>query len=69
MLDTVKKLTVEGKGLLAADESHQTLNKKFVKINLDSTEENRMNYRKLLFSTKDLEKYISGVILFSETME
>lgn len=62
-------MTIEGKGILAADESHGTLNKKFTTINLESTESNRMNYRKLLFTTPDLEKYISGVILFSETME
>lgn len=62
-------MTAEGKGILAADESHGTLNKKFTKINLESTEENRMKYRKLLFTTPDLEKYISGVILFSETIE
>lgn len=54
---------------MAADESIGTLKKKFDAINLECTEENRIKYRNLLFTTKDLEKYISGVILFSETFD
>lgn len=69
LLDTVKQMTREGMGILAADESHTTLSSKFVKINLENTPENSMRYRKLLFTTPDLEKYISGVILFSETFD
>jgi fructose-bisphosphate aldolase class I len=60
-------MTQPGKGLLAADESHATLSKKFEKIKIETTPENSMNYRRLLFTTKGLEEYISGVILFSET--
>lgn len=44
-----------------------TIGKRFVQINLDNTETNRQRYRELLFTTVDLEKYISGVIMFEET--
>ena len=54
---------------MAADESHPTLKKKFDKNQIENTEKNRIDYRHLLFTTKDLEKYISGVILYSETFE
>lgn len=69
LIDTVEKMGQEGKGLLAADESHGTLGKKFVKINLENTPENSMKYRKMLFTTPGLEQYISGVILYSETFD
>ena len=62
-------MTQEGKGILAADESHPTLKKKFDTNTIENTEENRIDYRHLLFTTPDLEKYISGVILYSETFE
>jgi fructose-bisphosphate aldolase class I len=58
-----------GKGILAADESIPTIGKRFEAINVENTEKNRYNYRKLLFTTPDLEKYISGVILHTETLE
>jgi len=58
-----------GKGILAADESTGSIKKRFDSINLPSTEENRRDYREMLFSAKDgMSKYISGVILFDETI-
>lgn len=68
LIATVKHLTQPGKGFLAADESPNTLKQKFDKIHVELTEENRRAYRELLFTAPDLEKYISGVILFSETV-
>ena len=57
-----------GKGILAADESTPTIKKRFDSINVPSTEENRKNYRNMLFTTEGVSKYISGVILFDETI-
>jgi fructose-bisphosphate aldolase class I len=68
LIETVQKLTQEGKGLLAADESPGTLKSKFDKINLETNTENSRFYRQLLFTTPELEKYISGVILFKDTV-
>ena len=62
-----KKIVEEGKGILAADESTNTIKKRFDSINVESTEETRCDYREILFSSKDLSKFISGVILFEET--
>ena len=62
-----KKIVGEGKGILAADESTNTIKKRFDSINVESTEETRCDYREILFSSKDLSKFISGVILFEET--
>lgn len=67
LAETAQKIGVSGKGILAADESTGTIGKKFVTIDLENNEENRRNYRELLFSTPQLEDYISGVILFDET--
>jgi fructose-bisphosphate aldolase class I len=61
-------LVKEGKGILAADESFGTIAKRFKKIGVESTEENRRRYRELLFTTAGMEAYISGVILFDETI-
>lgn len=67
--DIANALVAPGKGLLAADESVPTLGKRFKGINLENTEENRRNYRQLLFSTDpSLAKNISGVILHHETL-
>ncbi|KTC65374.1 fructose-bisphosphate aldolase, class I (plasmid) [Legionella adelaidensis] len=66
---TIDHLLQEGKGILAADESTNTIGKRFASINLENNEENRKNYRLLLANTKDLEKYINGVILFEETFQ
>lgn len=61
-------LLAPGKGLLAADESFPTIEKRFKALAIDSTEENRRHYRELLFTTPALGEYISGVILFDETL-
>lgn len=63
-----RKLVAEGKGILAADESSGTIKKRLAGIGVTSNEENRRDYRELLFSTEGVEKYISGVILFDETL-
>src|SRR6201993_3981022 len=66
--ETARALVAEGKGILAADESSGTIKKRFDSIGLESTEENRRAYRDLLFTTQGAEEYISGVILFDETI-
>jgi fructose-bisphosphate aldolase class I len=65
---TAKALVAEGKGILAADESDGTIKKRFDSIGIESAEENRRAYRELLFTTEGVEDYISGVILFDETI-
>jgi fructose-bisphosphate aldolase class I len=62
------KLVAPGKGILAADESSGTIEKRLKSINVPSTEENRRAYRELLFTTKGAGEFISGVILFDETI-
>jgi fructose-bisphosphate aldolase class I len=66
--ETAEALVAESKGILAADESGGTIKKRFDTIGLESTEENRRAYRDLLFTTPGAEEYISGVILFDETI-
>jgi fructose-bisphosphate aldolase class I len=66
--ETARALVAEGKGILAADESSGTIKKRFDKIGLESTEEHRRAYREMLFTTAGVEDYISGVILFDETI-
>jgi fructose-bisphosphate aldolase, class I len=65
---TARALVAPGKGILAADESDGTIKKRFDSIDVESTEENRRAYRELLFSTEGAEDYISGVILYDETI-
>jgi fructose-bisphosphate aldolase class I len=65
---TAKALVADGKGILAADESSPTIKKRFDSIGVESTEENRREYRAMLFSTPEAGRYISGVILFDETL-
>jgi len=65
---TAAAIVAEGKGILAADESDSTIKKRFDSIGVESTEENRRAYRDLLFTTEGVEEYISGVILFDETI-
>ena len=65
---TARALVAEGKGILAADESTSTIKKRFDSIGVESTEENRRAYRELLFTTEGVEEFISGVILFDETI-
>ncbi len=66
--ETAKALVTGGKGILAADESAPTIKKRFDSIGVDSTEENRRDYRTMLFSTPEAGRYISGGILFDETI-
>src|SRR5204862_909455 len=66
--ETAKALVAEGKGILAADESDTTIKKRFDSIGVESTEDNRRAYRDMLFTTEDVEGFISGVILFDETI-
>ena len=61
------KMVKKGKGILAADESTPTCTKRFESINIESTTESRNFYRNMLFTSEDIEKYISGIILFDET--
>ncbi len=63
-----KQMVTAGKGILAADESFGTIEKRFAKIGLPSTEENRRAYREMLFTATGIGKCISGVILFDETI-
>src|SRR3954451_15074863 len=63
-----RALVAPGKGILAADESDGTIKKRFDSIGVESTEENRRAYRDLLFATEGAADYISGVILFDETL-
>jgi len=66
--ETAKALVAEGKGILAADESDGTIKKRFDSIDVESTEDNRRAYRELLFTADGVDEYISGVILFDETI-
>src|SRR6201987_1733387 len=63
-----KNLVAPGKGILAADESSGTIEKRLKTINVPSTEENRRAYREILFTTAGAGEFISGVILFDETI-
>ncbi len=65
---TARALVAEGKGILAADESTPTIKKRFDSIHAESTEDNRRDYREMLFTTPKAPQYISGVILFDETI-
>jgi fructose-bisphosphate aldolase class I len=65
---TALELAAPGKGILAADESGPTIEKRFKSVGVASTEENRRNYRELLVGTVGLDAFISGVILYEETL-
>jgi fructose-bisphosphate aldolase class I len=68
LVSTARELVTEGKGILAADESSGTIKRRLDSINVPSTEENRRAYRELLFTTPGVEAFISGMILYDETM-
>ena len=68
LAETAQALVAEGKGILAADESAGTIKNRFDSIGLESTEDNRRDYRTTLFTTPGAAQYISGVILFDETL-
>ena len=65
---TIKSLMAPGRGILAADESHATIARRFEPFAIEPAEENRRRYRQMLFTTPGWEEYISGVILFDETL-
>tara|TARA_Y100000766_G_scaffold275231_1_gene278030 strand:- start:1826 stop:2827 length:1002 start_codon:yes stop_codon:yes gene_type:complete len=67
LIQTAKNMVKKGKGILAADESNPTCGKRFESIGVESTFENRNEYRDMLFRSENIENYISGVILFDET--
>jgi len=66
--DVARALVAPGKGILAADESGGTIKKRFDTIGCDSTEDRRRAYREMLFTTKGADEFVSGVILFDETI-
>jgi fructose-bisphosphate aldolase class I len=66
--EIAQALVAPGKGILAADESSGTIKKRFDSIGVESTEESRRAYRDLLFTTEGVEDFISGVILYDETI-
>jgi len=66
--DIASAMVAAGKGILAADESSRTIKKRFDVIGLESTEASRRDYREMLFSSQAMRDYISGVILYDETI-
>ena len=68
LIETAQAIVADGKGILAADESTPTIGKHFASIGAESTEEKRAEYRGLLFETEGMEEYISGVIMYDETI-
>jgi fructose-bisphosphate aldolase, class I len=68
MTETARAMVAPGKGLLAADESAGTCKKRFDSVNVECNEENRRAYRELLFTTPGVADFVSGVILFDETL-
>jgi len=69
LIQTAKEIGAKGKGILAADESTGTIGKRFDAINVENTEENRRAYRDLLVTAPEIEKHISGVIMYEETVD
>jgi fructose-bisphosphate aldolase class I len=68
LVSTARDLVTEGKGILAADESSGTITRRLDSINVPSTAENRRAYRELLFTTPGVEAFLSGIILYDETL-
>ena len=69
LIKTAKELVAPNKGILAADESSGTIKRRFDSINVESTESNRRDYREMLFRAPGSSNYISGVILYEETLQ
>jgi fructose-bisphosphate aldolase class I len=65
---TARELVAPGKGILAADESFGTIGKRFKAVGIESSEESRRQYREMLFTTESIGEFLSGVILFDETI-
>ncbi len=68
LIDTAARMVAPGKGILAADESSGTIQKRLNAVGVESTEQTRRDYRELLFTAPEIENYISGVILYDETI-
>lgn len=68
LVSTIEEMSIPGKGILAADESTNTIAKRLASIDVENTEAHRLAYRELLFTTEELGDYINGVILFEETL-
>ncbi|MFA5840846.1 MAG: class I fructose-bisphosphate aldolase [Candidatus Paceibacterota bacterium] len=68
LIETAARLVTPPRGILAIDESNNSCNKRFENLGVLATEEKRREYRELLITTPDIEKYISGFILFDETI-
>lgn len=68
LINTAKALIADDKGILAMDESTPTCDKRFAKVGIAQTEENRRAYRELILTTPNLGQYISGAILYDETI-
>ena len=68
LIQNARAIGAPGKGILAADESTGTIGQRFASIGVENNEENRRKYRQLLFQAEGIEEYISGVILFEETL-
>lgn len=66
--ETARSMVAKGKGLLAMDESTGTCNKRFEQVGIPTTEENRRAYRELILTTPNLSEFISGAILYDETI-
>lgn len=66
--EIAKAMMADGKGLLASDESSGNIKKQFEKLGIEDTAENHLRYREMLYATSGMENYISGVILFDETI-
>ncbi len=66
--NVAQAMVAPGKGILAADESSPTIQKRFDSIDVESTEEHRRAYRDMLFTTPGINEFVSGVILFDETL-
>jgi len=69
LITTANAMVQKGKGILAADESTPTIGKRLQAIGVESNYETRNEYRDMLFTTNNLEKFISGVIMFHETLK
>ena len=68
LVRTAQTLVAAGKGILASDESTRTIGTRFVQLGVENTVGNRHDYREMLFTTEGIDDYISGVILYDETL-
>ena len=66
--NTAKDMIAEGKGILAMDKSNGTCNKRFAQLGIVTTEENLRTYQELILTASNLSNYISGAILYDETI-